>query len=153
MLEARIVAINTQGPLHGWTAPGAARAADSSHGDLMCIIICGSILARQFLRVNIRGSIPAFQPCSRSSVMRCELSLELRRVKDRDEFIVIGAQAAGNASPFTQIADELVQPGPLDSAFRACYRPTVNYWLITTATGYPMSAVDAPRLSGHGKPR
>jgi hypothetical protein len=34
MLEARIVAINTQGPLHGSTAPWATRAADSSHGDL-----------------------------------------------------------------------------------------------------------------------
>ena len=39
MLEARIVAIRTQGPLHGCNAPGAARAADSSHGDLMGIII------------------------------------------------------------------------------------------------------------------
>src|SRR6202051_4159919 len=35
MLEARIVATKTDGPLHGCTAPGAVRIADSSHGDLI----------------------------------------------------------------------------------------------------------------------
>src|ERR1700722_500595 len=37
MLEARIVATKTHGPLHGCTAPGAVRIADSSHGDLIDI--------------------------------------------------------------------------------------------------------------------
>jgi hypothetical protein len=44
MLEARIVAIKTQGPLHSLLVLGAMRAADSSHGDLMGIIIRGPIL-------------------------------------------------------------------------------------------------------------
>jgi hypothetical protein len=44
MLEARIVAINTQGPWHGPAAPGAARAADSSHGDRMGMVMGGPVL-------------------------------------------------------------------------------------------------------------
>jgi hypothetical protein len=43
MLEARMVAIKTQGPPHGLPAPGAARAAVSSLGDLKSIIIRRSI--------------------------------------------------------------------------------------------------------------
>jgi hypothetical protein len=43
MLEARIVAIKTHGPLHGWPVSEAERAADSSHGDLMSIVIRESI--------------------------------------------------------------------------------------------------------------
>jgi hypothetical protein len=44
MLEARMVAIKTQGPLQDWIAPGAAWTADSSHGDLLGIIMRGSNL-------------------------------------------------------------------------------------------------------------
>jgi hypothetical protein len=39
MLEARMVAIKTQGPLHGFAVPGAMRAVASLLGDLMGIII------------------------------------------------------------------------------------------------------------------
>ena len=39
MLEARIVAVKTQGPVHGFDVPGAMRAAASSLGDLLGIII------------------------------------------------------------------------------------------------------------------
>jgi hypothetical protein len=49
MLEARMVAIKTQGPLHDLAALGVARVADSSQGDLMSIIIRGSILTFQIL--------------------------------------------------------------------------------------------------------
>jgi hypothetical protein len=38
MLEARMVAIKTQGPLHDRAVPEAIRAAASSLGDLMGII-------------------------------------------------------------------------------------------------------------------
>src|SRR5579863_6208094 len=43
MLEARIVAIKTQGPWQGWTAEGAALAASSWHGDLMDNIMRGLV--------------------------------------------------------------------------------------------------------------
>jgi hypothetical protein len=43
MLEARIVATKTHGPLHGWPVLSAERAGDSSHGDLMSIVIRVSI--------------------------------------------------------------------------------------------------------------
>jgi hypothetical protein len=54
MLEARIVAIKTQGPLLGIEVPGAMRAAAPSLGDLMGIIIHESTLS-VYACVSSRG--------------------------------------------------------------------------------------------------
>jgi hypothetical protein len=64
MLEARMVAIKTQGPAHGFEVPGAMRAAAFSLGDLMGIIIRYSTLS-SYARVSSRGNngkIPVLQP-------------------------------------------------------------------------------------------